>query len=243
MRRETRTHGLSSLQPRTLNSPNLPTDPSISRVPPAGSARLELKGLVCSRGARRLFAPVDVSAQAGELLRVQGANGAGKTTLLRTLCGLSVPLEGEVRWRDEPVDKERDRFHRELVYIGHAAALKDDLSAKENLMAACWLGGQQPSDTQVMTALSEAGLRKREHLPARSLSQGQRRRVSLARLALAQDAPLWVLDEPFNALDSAATEWMLGVLASQLRRGGIVVLTSHMPLAMDPALPQVVLSL
>ncbi len=148
-----------------------------------------------------------------------------------------------MHWRGQALGKELDRFHRELVYVGHAAALKDDLSAKENLLSACLLAGQQPSDTQVMAALSEAGLRKREHLPARSLSQGQRRRVSLARLALAQDAPLWVLDEPFNALDSAATEWMLGVLAAQLRRGGIVVLTSHMPLAMDPALSQVVISL
>jgi heme exporter protein A len=226
-----------------LNPPSHPTSSTISPALPASSACLELKALVCSRGARRLFAPVDVSAHAGELLRVQGANGAGKTTLLRTLCGLSQPLEGEVRWRGEPVGQERDRFHHELIYIGHAAALKDDLSAKENLLAACWLGGQQPSDTQVMGALSEAGLRKREHLPARSLSQGQRRRVSLARLALAHTAPLWVLDEPFNALDRAATEWMLGVLAGQLRRGGIVVLTSHMPLAIDPALPQVVLSL
>jgi heme exporter protein A len=204
---------------------------------------LELKALVCARGARRLFAPVDVSAQAGELLRVQGANGAGKTTLLRTLCGLSQPLEGEVHWRGQALGQELDRFHRELVYIGHAAALKDDLSAKENLLNACLLAGQQPSDRHIMDALSVAGLRKREHLPARSLSQGQRRRVSLARLALAQDAPLWVLDEPFNALDTAATEWMLGVLAGQLRRGGIVVLTSHMPLAIDPALSQVVVSL
>ena len=160
-------------------------------------------------------------------MRVQGANGAGKTTLLRTLCGLSQPLEGEVHWRGQALGQELDRFHRELVYIGHAAALKDDLSGKENLLSACLLAGQQPSDRQIMDALSEAGLRKREHLPARSLSQGQRRRVSLARLALAQDAPLWVLDEPFNALDTAAVAWLEQLLHTHLARGGQVALTSH----------------
>ena len=94
-----------------------------------------------------------------------------------------------------------------------------------------------------MQALAAAGLRQREHLSARSLSQGQRRRVALARLLLEPSARLWVLDEPFNALDTAAADWLLGVLTSQLRRGGIVVLTSHQPVAIDPSLPQVTLTL
>ncbi len=214
-------------------------------MPAPQAASLELRELACSRGTRRLFGGVNCSVRAGELMRVQGPNGAGKTTLLRTLCGLSMSTEGEVRWCGQSVAHERDSFHRDLIYIGHAAALKDDLSARENLLAACLLGGQHPSDAQVLGALRAAGLRHREHLPSRSLSQGQRRRVSLARLVLVlgESSRLWVLDEPFNALDTDATAWLLGVLEAQLRRGGIVVLTSHMPVAIDPALPQVVLSL
>ena len=176
-------------------------------------------------------------------MRLQGANGAGKTSLLRTLCGLSTPDRGEVRWCGRPITADRDAFHRDLIYLGHAAALKDDLSARENLETACVLGGQRPPATQVMSALGCAGLRHREHLSARSLSQGQRRRVSLARLVLQPSPPLWVLDEPFNALDAAATDWLLSVLTAQLRRGGIVVLTSHQPVAIDASLSQVTLTL
>ena len=214
-----------------------------SQDPARRPATLELAGLSCVRGPRRLFANVDAVVRSGELLRVQGANGAGKTSLLRTLCGLSRPDRGEVRWCGRPLADDREAFHRELIYLGHAAALKDDLSAYENLQSACVLGGLEPTDRELTSALAEAGLHQREHLPARSLSQGQRRRVSLARLLLGADAPLWVLDEPFNALDSTATDWLIGVLTAQLRRGGIVVLTSHQPVAIDGSLPQVALVL
>jgi heme exporter protein A len=214
--------------------------PPLSPVLPA---TLELIGVSCVRGARRLFDSANAVIRAGELLRVQGANGAGKTSLLRTLCGLSLPDRGEVRWKGQALAGQRDEFHRDLIYIGHAAALKDDLSARENLLAACLLGGQRPTSTALMQALAAAGLRQREHLSARSLSQGQRRRVALARLLLEPHPPLWVLDEPFNALDAAASDWLLGVVTSQLRRGGIVVLTSHQPVAIDPSLSQVTLTL
>ena len=207
------------------------------------TATLELIGVSCVRGSRRLFDGIDAVIHAGQLLRVQGANGAGKTSLLRTLCGLSLPDQGEVRWNGQALASQRDEFHRDLIYIGHAAALKDDLSALENLLAACLLGGQRPTSQALMQALSAAGLRQREHLSARSLSQGQRRRVALARLLLEPSARLWVLDEPFNALDTIASDWLLGVLTGQLRRGGIVVLTSHQPVAIDPSLPQVTLAL
>lgn len=190
-----------------------------------------------------MFADIDAVVRSGELLRVQGANGAGKTSLLRTLCGLSRPDRGEIRWCGRPLTGDREAFHRDLVYLGHAAALKDDLSALENLQSASRLGGIEATSPELAAALAAAGLRQREHLPARSLSQGQRRRVSLARLLLNPHAPLWVLDEPFNALDSAANDWLLGVLAAQLRRGGIVVLTSHQPVALDTSLAQVALVL
>ena len=210
---------------------------------PPSPATLKLTGVSCVRGTRRLFDSIDAVIHAGQLLRLQGANGAGKTSLLRTLCGLSSPDRGEVHWNGQSLASQRDEFHRDLIYIGHAAALKDDLSALENLLAACLLGGQRPATEALMQALAAAGLRQREHLSARSLSQGQRRRVALARLLLEPTARLWVLDEPFNALDAAASDWLLGVLTGQLRRGGIVVLTSHQPVAIDPSLPQVTLAL
>lgn len=210
---------------------------------PPPAATLELLCVSCVRGTRRLFDNVDAVIPSGQLLRVQGANGTGKTSLLRTLCGLSTPDRGEVRWNGQALASQRDDFHRDLIYIGHAAALKDDLSALENLLAACLLGGQRPATPDLMQALATAGLRQREHLSARSLSQGQRRRAALARLLLEPSPLLWVLDEPFNALDAAASDWLTGVLAHHLRRGGIVVLTSHQPVAMDAAVLQVTLTL
>jgi heme exporter protein A len=206
------------------------------------NARLELRDLACVRGRRSLFRGVSLTLLAGQLLRVTGANGAGKTSLLRMLCGLLAPAHGQVLWQGEPVHGAREAFNRQLVYLGHAAALKDDLSPLENLQAAMRLGGVVPDEAAARQALADAGLRGREQVPARILSQGQRRRAALARLPLG-DAALWVLDEPFNALDSAATSWLLGLIESQLRRGGLVVLTSHQAVALGDAVPQVSLAL
>ena len=204
---------------------------------------LELQSIACVRGGRNLFSGVDLTLLPGQLLRVTGVNGAGKTSLLRLLCGLLAPAQGQVRWGGQNIAGLRDEFNRQLVYIGHAAALKDDLSALENLQTACVLGGSQSTDSDALAALAQAGLRGRERVPARTLSQGQRRRVSLARLELAAAAKLWVLDEPFNALDSAATAWLLALITAQLQRSGMVVLTSHQSVALSDAVQQVTLSL
>jgi heme exporter protein A len=188
---------------------------------------LELRDLHAVRGRRRVLTGLNLQVQRGHLLRVTGANGAGKTTLLRLLCGLSQPAAGQVLWSGRPLAAQRDEFHRGLVYVGHGAALKDDLTALENLSASCVLGGALPAPATARAALDAAGLRGRAAAPARTLSQGQRRRVALARLALSADRALWVLDEPFNALDVAATEWLAALVRAQVARGGIVVLTSH----------------
>jgi heme exporter protein A len=147
-----------------------------------------------------------------------------------------------VLWRGRSVQREREDFHGQLVYLGHAAALKDDLSALENLQAASRLAGVAPDDAAAHQALAAAGLKGREHVAARILSQGQRRRAALARLPLSA-APLWVLDEPFNALDVAATAWLIGLLEAHLQRGGLAVLTSHQPVALGAHVAQVELAL
>ena len=204
---------------------------------------LELRGIECVRGGRVLFSGLDAVLPPGHLLRVQGANGAGKTSLLRMICGLLAAQRGELLWNGRPLAALREEFGRQLIHVGHAAALKDDLSARENLLAACALNGHAPAEREAAAALSAAGLGGRENAPARLLSQGQRRRVALARLALGGGAPLWVLDEPFNALDGAATQWLLGLLGEQLGRAGMVVLTSHQSVALDEAWPRVDIAL
>ena len=188
--------------------------------------------LACSRGERRLFGDLSFSVEPGGWLHVTGENGAGKTTLLRTLVGLSPADSGEIRWDGVPVRDHRDEFHKLLIYLGHQAALKDELSPLENLQLALALEGQPIKEAEALAALDTMGLRGREDLPARYLSAGQKRRVLLARLLLRR-APLWVLDEPFNALDKAAVELLGVLLEAHLERGGMVVLTSHQPVPMS----------
>ncbi len=211
---------------------------------PAGHrAMLELRAVTCVRGGRTLFKDLNRHVHPGQLLRVQGANGAGKTSLLRMVCGLLAPAQGEVLWRGERNSVLGEEFGRQLVYLGHAAALKDDLSAIENLHVAGVLGGLSVIPEQASLALKLAGLAGRDRVPARHLSQGQRRRVALARLVLASSVPLWVLDEPFNALDDHASQWLCGLVAMQLARGGVVVLTSHQSIGLDDLPGQQVLAL
>ncbi len=210
---------------------------------------LELKDVTCVRGARTLFTGVTCQLRPGELLRVQGANGAGKTSLLRMLCGLLDPTQGQVLWRGHNIAALREEFGAELIYLGHAAALKDDLTPLENLQVACTLAGQPMALPDARRALEQAGLRGYQNTQVRRLSQGQRRRSALARLALAQTqarwAPLWVLDEPFNALDAGACTWLGGLINAQLHRAGTVVLTSHqdVPLGDGGEAPYQVLTL
>ncbi len=203
------------------------------------TAELALHAVSCVRGGRLLFGDLSLRVPAGQLLRVQGANGAGKTSLLRMLCGLLQPTEGQVMWRGQPVDELREEYGRELIYLGHAAALKDDLSPLENLEMACALGGHTARREESLGALQAAGLRGFEHVPARRLSQGQRRRAALARLAMGIHRPLWILDEPFNALDTAATGWLEGLMSAHLARAGTVVLTSHQGVPLPDAPTQV----
>lgn len=195
---------------------------------------LVLDSVTCSRGGRTLFDRLDLQLAPGQWLQVRGANGAGKTSLLRLISGLLPPSAGEVRWRGEPVASQRDRWCRERLYLGHEAALKDDLDPLENLQVASLLAGWPASRAQARAALADAGLRGCERTPVRRLSQGQRRRCGLARLLLSRSAPLWVLDEPFNALDAVACAWLAERLQDHLQRGGLLVLTSHQSVPLPP---------
>jgi heme exporter protein A len=196
---------------------------------------LEVSGIGCLRGERRLFAGVSFSLRPGGLIWIQGGNGSGKTTLLRTLCGLTHAMAGEVRWGGEPIQTLGEDYRRELTYIGHANGLKEDLSAQENLLVAAHLAGQPVSRAEVAGALHGIGLAGREHLPVKFLSQGQRRRAALARLRLAHPRTLWLLDEPFNALDTHAVADMGKIMENHLAQGGMIALTTHQDVAIRAA--------
>lgn len=199
---------------------------------------LEIIGLGCLRGERRLFANVSFTLEPGGLIWIQGGNGSGKTTLLRTLCGLTQAMAGEVRWRGQAIHSWGEDYRRELTYIGHANGLKEELSAQENLLIAARLASQPASRIEVEGALQGMGLAGREHLPVKFLSQGQRRRAALARLKLAQPRPLWLLDEPFNALDTHAVAGMRKIMEDHLAQGGMIALTSHQEVGVQTADPQ-----
>jgi heme exporter protein A len=183
---------------------------------------LEASGLQCVRQQRTLFSSLSFSLAAGERLRIAGANGSGKTSLLRILCGLLTPTEGEVRWRGEKISSLREEFSRQIVYLGHAPAVKDDLTATENLAIACRLAGFAPKTDEAVAKLGVPG-----DVPVRKLSQGQRRRAALARLAVSESIPLWLLDEPYAALDTQAASVVDGLIAAHASRGGAVVFTTH----------------
>ncbi len=192
-------------------------------------SRFHARDLSCQRAGRRLFTGLDLSVDAGDIVWVRGENGRGKTTLLRVLSGLAAPLDGQVTWRGAPAHRDPD-YCRQLVFIGHANALKDDLSVGEALQFLLAIHGVSLSRGAVGDALERLGMRERRSAMVRTLSQGQRRRVSLARLAVSAHAPLWLLDEPFDALDADGTERLNGLLAEHAANGGSVLLTSHQAL-------------
>ncbi len=187
---------------------------------------LEADNLECVRGDRRLFAGVGFKLAPGELLYLQGRNGAGKTSLLRMLIGLLPPEAGEIRWQGQPIRKSGDEFRADLCYLGHLNAIKEELTPLENLLASAHLADETLSEDDALDALAQVGLAGREDLACKYLSQGQKRRVALARL-VKERRPLWVLDEPFVALDVAAVDWLAGVISGHLQRGGLAVMTTH----------------
>lgn len=190
---------------------------------------LEINNLACTRGDHLLFSGLSFSLSDGELMQVQGENGKGKTSLLRMLCGFIMPAEGKICWRGTNIRDLDEDYYAEMVYLGHHNAIKDELNALENLRISAGLAGCAVNDKEAVAALRHMGLRGRETLPVKVLSQGQRRRVALARL-LVSDAHLWILDEPLTALDVGAVGLMQELIGAHLKKNGMVIFTTHQPL-------------
>ena len=195
---------------------------------------LSVTDLSCTRGDRRLFSGVDFQLKAGTCLHLQGDNGVGKTSLLRQVSGLSPVSSGQVSWYGQPI-ADNESFRAQRIYLGHDLSMKDDLSAMENLQFDAAIAGQKVTSETVCSALKRLGLRGREHLPMRVLSQGQKHRAALARL-LVRQATLWILDEPVVALDVPAQAAVGQLLKEHLDEGGMALVTSHQPLPIPIAL-------
>lgn len=195
--------------------------------------RLAAQSLTCVRERRTLFSSLDLSLSSGRVLLVEGFNGAGKTSLLRILCGLSQPREGAVLWDGEDIRECRWTYHHGLLYIGHSAGTKLELTPVENLRFLGALGGRPAEDEVLVEALDAVGLEGYEDLPVRVLSAGQRRRVALARLWVSS-APLWILDEPLTAIDRRGVANLAMRIREHVQSGGMAVLTSHQPLELGP---------
>jgi len=188
---------------------------------------LQTRHLACTRGERALFSGLDLELETGTALRILGSNGTGKTSLLRMLCGLSVPNAGEVLWNDRNISANREEYNRNLTYLGHAPAIKDDLYAWENVMVASTLAGNPIQKNEAYDALDRLGLEQAADLPTRVLSQGQRKRVALARLQFCGHTPLWILDEPFVALDQSSAGQLQATMNRHLDNNGMIIFTTH----------------
>jgi heme exporter protein A len=217
-----------------LQSPTV----NVATARPAGAAAvvLQASGLAGQRGDRALFSGLELALAPGSVTWLRGRNGRGKTSLLRLLAGLSTPAEGAVTWGGVPLREAGAGWHRSLCYLAHANALKDDLSVLESLQFLARLHGHAGTEADCGGALKRVGLFSRRHAAVRTLSQGQRRRVALARLQLDAAAPVWILDEPYDALDVEGTGMLDAALSAHAARGGSAVLTSHIDLTLrDPA--------
>lgn len=188
--------------------------------------QLQLEQLACQRGDKILFKNLSLIWQAGDFVQVEGHNGIGKTSLLRILAGLAKPMSGKVRWNNLEIEKNREEYHRDLLYIGHQAGIKPELTAWENLQFYQKISAAKQGDDILWDVLQRVGLLGREDIAASQLSAGQQKRIALARLWLSE-APLWILDEPFTAIDKHGVQVLTALFERHSQKGGMVILTSH----------------
>jgi len=190
---------------------------------------LDATNLECVRGNRRLFKNVSFSMGPGELVQLIGPNGSGKTSLIRMLCGLLPPTSGEIRWRGTRISALGEEYYSAVTYLGHRHCAKDEFTALENLRVSSGLSGCEITHEQAIDVLTRVGLNGRENLAARLLSEGQRRRLGLARLVVCQTS-LWLLDEVLTSLDGAAAELIKLLIVEHLDKGGMAVVATHQEL-------------
>lgn len=190
------------------------------------SPLLHAEGLTSIRSERTLFRNLQLTVQAGELVHIEGANGAGKSTLLRMLAGLLNDHGGQINWFGQPADYDPESWRRELLFLGHKPAVKAELTALENIQWQSDLDGVTADAWQLLDQIGLLGL---EDIPAQQLSAGQQRRIALTRLWY-HPAKIWILDEPFTALDRMGIKLLETQLIQQQHRGGMIVMTSHQAL-------------
>ena len=191
---------------------------------------LEACGLTCSKRDRTLFEGLSLVVNTGELLYLRGPNGAGKTSLLRILTGLSTPESGAVLYNGMDIAEDKTGYYRDLFYLGHKSGTNGSLSALDNL--SFWLAQHSTlvQENVLYDVLAKVGLVGLEDVPVRYLSAGQQRRVALSRLWL-KPAKVWVLDEPFTALDVKGVHLLETSMKEHVSRGGLIITTSHQPLS------------
>ena len=193
---------------------------------------LSVSGLTCERDERILFESLDFTVSPGDLLQISGPNGAGKTTLMRVIAGLSLDFRGDIFWGGEPVEEDRPGFQTSLLYMGHQPGVKSTMTPEENLQWAMGLHRTDLTRAEIWDALEKVKLRGYEDVPCYQLSAGQNRRVALARLFLARQK-LWILDEPFTAIDKFGVAELEQTLVDHARNGGMVMMTTHHEMNVD----------
>jgi len=192
---------------------------------------LRCEKLTCVREDRILFQELCFSVEAGQIVQLEGPNGVGKTSLFRLIIGLSSPYAGKVYWQDTPISDDREAFYQNLLYLGHKTGIKPELTALENLQFFQQLQPSYP-DVDLWEILAKVGLAGYEEVMTAQLSAGQQRRVALARLWL-NNCPLWVLDEPFTALDKSGVKVLENLFLAHVAAGGCVLLTTHQDLSLN----------
>ncbi len=197
---------------------------------------LQVNNLIAVRDERVLFEDLSFEVKAGELVQIEGRNGTGKTTLLRIITGLAEQDDGEVLWRQTPIQRCREEFHQELLYLGHDTGIKRELTAYENLRFYLLIHQKkEPSRDVLLEALLKVGLAGREDVPVAQLSAGQQRRVALARLWLSNQS-LWILDEPLTAIDKHGVKVLETLFLQHVKQGGMVLLTTHQDMFSDDSI-------
>lgn len=195
---------------------------------------LQCKNLTCVREERVLFNNLNFTLEPGAILHVEGPNGIGKTSLFRLLVGLSAPYSGDIYWQKKNITTDREAYYQKMLYLGHKSGVKPELTALENLHFFHRL--YNPTvEFDMWDILMQVGLVGYEDVLTGQLSAGQQRRVALARMWFS-DCPLWILDEPFTAIDKSGVKVIENLLIKHVQNGGLVILTTHQDLSIPTAL-------